>query len=61
MIYLSEFYSRDGTRKAVVLKENDTIYVSCISDSGTSYRAEFETQQGAEDFAEDWVLGEKDE
>ena len=59
MKYLSEFFSEDGKRKSVVFLENEIFYVSYKSKSGTTYHSEFVTQQAAEDFAEDWVLGEK--
>ena len=56
---LSSFYSEDGNKKAViyrVLGEESTFSVSLMSETGSTFSAEFTNLADAEDFAEDWVL-----
>jgi hypothetical protein len=55
---LSKYYSEDEHRVATVFKnlETGTYFASVISDAGTSFRADFDSADKAEEFAEDWVL-----
>lgn len=58
MITLSVFMSDDEKKKATVFKEtiDGKYYVSMINETGTSFRADFKTEQDAEVFAENWVM-----
>jgi hypothetical protein len=56
---LSSFYSEDGNKKAIiyrVLGEESKFSVSLMSETGSTFSAEFTNLADAEDFAEDWVL-----
>jgi hypothetical protein len=55
---ISKYYSEDELRVATVFKnlDNLTYHVSVMSDAGTSFRAEFDHVDAAENFAEDWVM-----
>lgn len=54
---LSEY--SDNGKKAVVMKKmpQGGYSVSAMYDTGTSFTADFETEEDAEQFAEEWVLG----
>jgi len=58
MITLSSYTSDDKKRKATVFREqiDSKYYVSMTNEFGTSFRANFSTEEDAEIFAEDWVL-----
>lgn len=56
---LSSFYSEDGNKKAIiyrVLGKESAFSVSLMSETGSSFSAEFTSLADAEDYAEDWVL-----
>ncbi len=55
---LSEFFSEDKTRVATVRHELGTknYSVSVTNESGHAFSATFETEDDAEQFAEEWVL-----
>ena len=50
--------SDDEKRKATVFREqiDGKYYVSMTNDFGTSFRADFSSEEAAEIFAEDWVM-----
>lgn len=58
MITMSIFVSDDEKRKATVFKEtiDGKYYVSMMNETGTSFRADFKSEEDAEIFAEDWVM-----
>ena len=58
MITLSSYISDDEKRKATVFKEqiDGKYYVSMTNEFGTSFRANFPTEEAAELYAEDWVM-----
>jgi hypothetical protein len=58
MITLSSYTSDDEKRKATVFRDQNDgkYYVSMTNEFGTSFRADFLSEEGAEIFAEDWVL-----
>jgi len=51
---ISEYYSEDGTKSAVVLKHDNKYILVCAG--GDSSKVEFDSLSSAEDAAEDWVL-----
>lgn len=55
--HLSEYFSDDKQKRASVAKELGTRHyvVQLISDSGSAYSASFESEEDAEQYAEDWV------
>jgi len=54
---LSEYFSEDGKKSASIIKEIGTskYIVRFISDSGSAFSATYESEEKAEEFAEDWV------
>lgn len=52
---LSGFYSDDMKKHAEVIGENGKYFVVFKDDFGSSYNVEFESEQAAEDYAEEWV------
>lgn len=58
MITLSSYISDDEKRKATVFREqiDGKYYVSMTNDFGTSFRADFLSEEDAEIFAEDWIM-----
>ena len=58
MITLSSYISDDEKRKATVFREqiDGKYYVSMTNNFGTSFRADFSSEEAAEIFAEDWVM-----
>ena len=50
--------SDDEKRKATVFREqiDGKYYVSMTNDFGTSFRADFLSEEDAEIFAEDWIM-----
>ena len=54
---LSEFYSDDQKRRATVSQDLTTrqFRVAVISDTGSAFSSMFETEDAAEEFAEQWV------
>lgn len=55
---ISEFFSDDGQKTAMVFGRDGTSFRVCCLHSyfGTEKEYYFDTLQEAEDFAEDWVL-----
>jgi hypothetical protein len=57
---LSEYYSDDQTKTAIVYKTLDKDlpgYMATVkSDTGSTFSAHFETEDDAEEFAEQWVI-----
>ena len=55
---LSEYISEDGTHRSTVLKNTETkqFVVRAVSDSGSVYTATYDSEEEAEQFAEDWVM-----
>lgn len=55
---LSEYYSEDKKKRASIIKELGTkLYVvQLINDSGSAFSASFESEEDAEQYAEDWVV-----
>lgn len=57
MILISEFYSEDTKRKALVYKTDDVDYMVLFHDDGVEVGHDWrETLEIAEESAEDWVL-----
>jgi len=58
MITLSSYMSDDEKRKATVFKEqiDGKYYVSMINEFGTSFRADFLSEEDAEIYAGDWIM-----
>jgi hypothetical protein len=58
MITLSSYISDDEKRKATVFREqiDGKYYVSMTNEFGTSFRANFSSEEDAEMYAEDWVM-----
>jgi hypothetical protein len=58
MITLSSYTSDDEKRKATVFRDQNDgkYYVSMTNEFGTSFRADFSSEEDAEIFAEDWVM-----
>ena len=58
MITLSSYTSDDEKRKATVFREpiDGKYYVSMTNEFGTSFRANFSSEEDAEMYAEDWVM-----
>ena len=58
MITISSYMSDDEKRKATVFREqiDGKYYVSMTNEFGTSFRANFSSEEDAEMYAEDWVL-----
>ena len=58
MITLSSYISDDEKRKATVFRDQNDgkYYVSMTNEFGTSFRADFSSEEDAEIFAEDWVM-----
>ena len=54
---LSEFSSDDVKRRATVSKDltSGTYRVAVVSDLGSSFSSMFQTEEEADNFAEDWV------
>ena len=54
---LSEYYSDDQKRRATVSQDLTTrqFRVAVVSDSGSAFSSMFETEDAAEEFAEQWV------
>lgn len=55
---LSTYFSKDQRRRSTVLFNLETkqFHVTVTSDSGTSFNSVYDTEEDAEQFAEDWVL-----
>lgn len=55
---LSEYYSDDHKKKASIIKELGTkrYVVQLINDSGSAFSASFDTEDEAEQYAEEWVV-----
>ena len=53
---LSEYFSDDEKCSAKVFFDNVNYFVVCITDTGTTYKSMWDSEQLAENFAEDWVL-----
>ena len=55
---LSEYFSEDGRKTASVVKELGTnrYVVRLMSDTGSAFSASFETEDDAEQYAEEWVV-----
>lgn len=60
MNILSEYHGDDSSRQALVYKESTTYYVRVMNPE-TVRVLTFKTRQEAEDYAEDWVMGETNE
>jgi hypothetical protein len=58
MITLSSYISDDEKRKATVFRDQNDgkYYVSMTNEFGTSFRADFSSEEDAEIFAEDWIM-----
>ena len=58
MITLSSYISDDEKRKATVFRDQNDgkYYVSMTNDFGTSFRADFSSEEDAEIFAKDWIM-----
>jgi len=56
---LSEYYNENNKKRAEVFVNNGKYYVAITTDTGTTFSADFASEETAEVFAEDWV--EKDE
>ena len=58
MITLSSYTSDDEKRKATIFRDQNDgkYYVSMTNEFGTSFRADFSSEEDAEIFAEDWVM-----
>lgn len=54
---LSEYYSDDMKRRATVTLELTTkkFRVATVSDTGSAFSTMFDSEDDAEQFAEDWV------
>jgi hypothetical protein len=54
---LSEYFSDDQKRRSTVSQDLTTrqFRVAVISDTGTAFSSMFETEDQAEQFAEEWV------
>lgn len=54
---LSEYFSEDMKRRASVTQELDSkrFRVAVVSETGTAFSTMFDTEDEAEQFAEDWV------
>lgn len=54
---ISEYYSDDMKRRAIVSMELTTkkFRVAAVSDPGTAFTTMFDDEDDAEQFAEDWV------
>lgn len=55
---LSKYYGDDNT-EATVYRDKDGYFATVKSATGVYYTARFETEEDAENYAEDWV--KKDE
>ena len=55
---ISGYFSDDQKRRSTVMYNLETkkFHVSVVSDSGTSFTSVYDTEEDAEQFAEDWVL-----
>lgn len=56
MIELSKFYSEDKQKIATVYREDVNFFTSVRSKTGIWYTSKFETEEHAENYAEEWVL-----
>jgi hypothetical protein len=58
MITLSSYTSDDEKRKATIFRDQNDgkYYVSMTNEFGTSFRANFSSEEDAEMYAEDWVM-----
>jgi hypothetical protein len=58
MITLSSYTSDDEKRKATIFRDQNDgkYYVSMTNEFGTSFRADFSSEEDAEIFAEDWIM-----
>jgi hypothetical protein len=58
MITLSSYTSDDEKRKATIFRDQNDgkYYVSMTNEFGTSFRADFLSEEDAEIFAEDWIM-----
>ena len=58
MITLSSYTSDDEKRKATIFRDQNDgkYYVSMTNEFGTSFRADFLSEEDAEMYAEDWVM-----
>ena len=58
MITLSSYTSDDEKRKATVFRDQNDgkYYVSMTNEFGTSFRADFSSEEAAEVFAKDWIM-----
>lgn len=54
---VSEYYSEDKKRTASIRVELGTkrYVVTVVNDSGSAFTSSFETEEDAEQFAENWV------
>ena len=52
---LSEYVNENTKRKATVFTDSGKYYVAIMTDTGTSFSADFASEETADDFAEDWV------
>ena len=55
---ISEYFSDDSSKRASVVKELGTnrYIVRLMSDTGSAFSASFESEEDAEEYAEDWVV-----
>lgn len=56
MIKLSEYYDEMTNKTATVYKDEGRYFVSIKTDSGTTFGSYHETEDVAEQYAEDWVM-----
>ena len=54
---LAEYFSDDQKRRSTVSQDLTTrqFRVAVVSDSGSAFSSMYETEEAAEEFAEDWV------
>ena len=52
---LSEYYSNNGKRDAKVYTDGNEFIVICVNELGSHFKSVWDTEQKAEDYAEDWV------
>ena len=56
LIELSKYFSDDGKCESTVYKVETKYRVVVKTDTGTTFFTDFDSEQRADDYAEDWVL-----
>lgn len=52
---LSKYYGDNNNREATVYRDENGYFATVKSATGVYYTARFQTEEDAEDYAEDWV------